>query len=79
MAFTKSSAQFYRSGESFSGKDGSSQPMQICYQTYTPKDAVAIKRIPIVLVCGWTSVKEDWQEFADGLAVQRPVLVFDNR
>jgi len=79
MAFTKSSPQYFDTGSTFSGKDGSQQRMQLCYQTYTPTDSKASKRIPIVLVGGWTSVKEDWAEFADGLAAQRPVLVFDNR
>lgn len=34
---------------------------------------------PIVLVQGWTGVKEDWLQLAELLAVHHPVLMFDNR
>lgn len=35
--------------------------------------------LPLVLIMGWTGVKEDWGRLADDLAADRPVLIFDNR
>ena len=35
--------------------------------------------IPLVLIQGWTGVKEDWGDFAERLAKERPVLIYDNR
>ncbi|MBI2059290.1 MAG: alpha/beta fold hydrolase [Nitrospirae bacterium] len=35
--------------------------------------------LPLVMVMGWTGVKEDWESLSDALAADRPVLIFDNR
>lgn len=34
---------------------------------------------PIVLIIGWTGVKEDWLQLSHSLSTDRSVLVFDNR
>ncbi|KAJ3285169.1 hypothetical protein HK104_009611 [Borealophlyctis nickersoniae] len=42
------------------------------------------KGLPAILVCGLSSIKEDWADFADGIdmlaiAAERPLCIFDNR
>ncbi len=35
--------------------------------------------MPLVMIQGWSGVKEDWGPFAEALAQDRPVLIYDNR
>ncbi|ESK91382.1 3-oxoadipate enol-lactonase [Moniliophthora roreri MCA 2997] len=37
------------------------------------------RRLPIVLVCGMTALRGDWERLASRLAQMRPVLIFDHR
>jgi len=55
------------------------EQLQLAYKWYTPTDSAATKRRPVILVRGWQGVKEDWAFVAEGVAQQRPVLVYDNR
>lgn len=49
--------------------------VRLAYQVYSGKPAVP----PLVMIMGLAGVKEDWRQLAPGLAVNRPVLVMDNR
>jgi pimeloyl-ACP methyl ester carboxylesterase len=49
--------------------------VRLAYQVYLGTPAVP----PLVMIMGLAGVKEDWRQLAPGLAVNRPVLVMDNR
>ena len=49
--------------------------VQLAYRVYN----AAAPGLPLMMVMGWTGVKEDWDELPIELAHDRPVLVFDNR
>lgn len=75
-----SSTQYFDTGDTYTDKHGTTQSVRIAYITYTPTDSTAAQHaIPLLLVQGWTGVKEDWYQLHTSVARRRPVLVFDNR
>lgn len=49
--------------------------VRLAYEILNPQGS----GLPLVLIMGWTGVKEDWGVMAERVAKHRPVLVFDNR
>lgn len=49
--------------------------VRLAYQVLNPD----LASLPLVMVMGWTGVKEDWESLSEAAAADRPILVFDNR
>jgi 3-oxoadipate enol-lactonase len=51
------------------------EQLQLAYRVLNP----TIQGTPVLMIMGWSGVKEDWDMVADELARDHPVLIFDNR
>src|SRR3979409_1187996 len=79
-SYIQSSTQYYRTGETYRSHRGEENcQLQLAYVTFTPHDREKQKNIPLLMVQGWSGVKEDWLDLVVSLATERPVLIYDNR